>query len=140
MRACLAELNIPPEGLYTAMPPALCSVLGQSQLQVAAVTGDDKSPIRSGSYGEISQMEILASNSLPTYMDTVNGAPQLCFYIPFGIPYAVSFATQMVKTETLRNLNTFGDILRGLQVYGRKTIKPEALGFLYGYIPAGAFA
>jgi len=32
-----------------------------------------------------------------------------------------------VKMESLRNPNAFGDLVRGLQVYGFKTVKPEAL-------------
>ena len=31
------------------------------------------------------------------------------------------------KTEPLRNQNDFGDIVRGLVVYGRKVVKPDAL-------------
>jgi hypothetical protein len=44
-----------------------------------------------------------------------------------GTKDAISFATQFTKTETLRNQNDFGDLVRSLQVYGRKVIKPEAL-------------
>jgi hypothetical protein len=29
--------------------------------------------------------------------------------------------------ETIRSESTFGDIIRGLQVYGYKVVKPEAL-------------
>jgi hypothetical protein len=31
------------------------------------------------------------------------------------------------KTEPLRNQTDFGDIVRGLAVYGRKVVKPQAL-------------
>jgi hypothetical protein len=38
-----------------------------------------------------------------------------------------TFASQMTNMETLRAQSTFGDIIRGLQVYGYKVVKPEAL-------------
>jgi len=33
----------------------------------------------------------------------------------------------MTEMETLRAQSTFGNIVRGLQVYGYKVVKPEAL-------------
>jgi hypothetical protein len=44
-----------------------------------------------------------------------------------GTKAAVSFAMTVNKTEPLRNQTDFGDIVRGLAVYGRKTVKPQAL-------------
>ena len=38
-----------------------------------------------------------------------------------------TFASQMTEMETIRSETTFGNIVRGLQVYGYQTIKPEAL-------------
>ena len=44
-----------------------------------------------------------------------------------GTSHATSFAMTINKTEPLRNQTDFGDIVRGLAVYGRKVVKPEAL-------------
>jgi hypothetical protein len=44
---------------------------------------------------------------------------------------AISFAAQINKTEQVRNPSDFGDYVRGLNVYGRKVVKPEALVDLY---------
>jgi hypothetical protein len=44
-----------------------------------------------------------------------------------GTKDAVGFAMTVNKTEPLRNQTDFGDIVRGLAIYGRKTLKPEAL-------------
>jgi hypothetical protein len=38
-----------------------------------------------------------------------------------------TFASQMTNMETIRSETTFGNIIRGLQVYGYKVVKPEAL-------------
>jgi hypothetical protein len=44
-----------------------------------------------------------------------------------GTKDAITHAAQVTKTETLRNQSDFGDLIRGLNVYGRKVVKPEAL-------------
>jgi hypothetical protein len=44
-----------------------------------------------------------------------------------GTKHACAFAAQITKTEPLRNQTDFGDIVRGLSVYGRKVVKSEAL-------------
>ena len=33
----------------------------------------------------------------------------------------------MTEMETIRSESTFGNIVRGLQVYGYKVVKPEAI-------------
>jgi hypothetical protein len=38
-----------------------------------------------------------------------------------------TFASQMTNMETIRAESTFGNIIRGLQVYGYKVVKGEAL-------------
>jgi len=38
-----------------------------------------------------------------------------------------------MKNEHLINPDTFGMLHRGLQVYGYKTVKDEALGVLFAY-------
>ncbi len=40
---------------------------------------------------------------------------------------AMTFASQITKTETVRNPSDFGDYVRGLNVFGFKVVKPEAL-------------
>ena len=44
-----------------------------------------------------------------------------------GTKHSCAFASQIAKTEPLRNQTDFGDIVRGLAVYGRKVVKNDAL-------------
>ncbi|MCJ7409509.1 hypothetical protein LPQ06_28355, partial [Klebsiella pneumoniae] len=62
---------------------------------------------------------LYVSNLLPK-----TGANHYVFAIH---PKALSFATQLTKTESLRAESTFGNIMRGLMVYGRKVFYPELL-------------
>jgi hypothetical protein len=40
---------------------------------------------------------------------------------------AVATAMNLSKTEKIRDGNSFGDIVRGMHLYGRSVIRPEAL-------------
>jgi len=48
-----------------------------------------------------------------------------------GHAHALTFASQISKVETLRSELTFGQILRGLQVYGYQVVDPTALAAAY---------
>jgi hypothetical protein len=51
--------------------------------------------------------------------------------IVFGHKSAIAFASQITKVENLPNPNDFGQLIRGLNVYGFKVVKPEALGWIH---------
>ena len=61
-------------------------------------------------------------------LDTVNVTN-----IIYGHKSGLTFASQLLKNETIRSENFFGEKLRGLQVFGYKVIKPEAIGWMYAY-------
>ena len=46
-----------------------------------------------------------------------------------GHTSAIAWASQITNVETLRGESDFGDLVRGLQVYGYKVVKPQALSF-----------
>lgn len=47
--------------------------------------------------------------------------------IVFGTNQAVATAEVIRKTEKMRDTDSFGDIIRGLHLYGRKVTRPEAI-------------
>ena len=44
-----------------------------------------------------------------------------------GVPAAITFAEQVVRTEAFRSQTRFADAVRGLYVYGAKLIRPDAI-------------
>ena len=44
-----------------------------------------------------------------------------------GHDSAVASAQQIAKTETYRDPDSFADIVRGMNLYGRKILRPEAI-------------
>jgi len=67
--------------------------------------------------------------SLGTGSDTVDGTAQStnAGIIVGGHDSAVATAEQISKTETYRDPDSFADIVRGMHLYGRKILRPEAI-------------
>lgn len=122
----LDEQNAPETGRWVVVPAAYAAVLKDSLLRFANEMGDSQSIVRNGKIGMIDRFTVYTSNNLPVAADGVAlAAGEVTIYA--GIPSACAFASQIVKNETLPNPDTFGELMRGLQVYGYKTIKPEGL-------------
>ncbi len=49
----------------------------------------------------------------------------------FGSMDAIAFAGQIIKMETGRREKQFGDLVKGLYVYGAKTVRPDHMGVAY---------
>ena len=75
---------------------------------------------------------IHVSNNLPSgwyWPDTTGTANQNTNFgvIVGGHSSAVATAEQINKTETYRDPDSFADIVRGMHLYGRKILRPEAI-------------
>ena len=120
----LDELNIPEEGRFIVLSPEFISLLKQSELRQAYITGDATSPLRNGQVGMVDRFNVFQSNMVYT---PASGADSGYTHVLAGHPKALSFASQFTNTETVRMESTFGDQVRGLKVYGSKVVTPNAL-------------
>lgn len=75
--------------------------------------------IRKGSIGQFGGFDIKETTNLK-----VAGTKHL---IMAGTTEAITFASQIVKTESMRSEAKFVDLVRGLYVYGAKTVQPTCL-------------
>jgi hypothetical protein len=123
----LDEQNIPEEGRWCVMPSWAGRCIKQSELRQAYLSGDSVSMLRNGRLGMVDRFTIYISNLLPTAAtDSANFASgELPIFA--GHAHGLTFASQISKVETLRSELTFGQILRGLQVYGYQIVDPTAL-------------
>ena len=126
----LDEQKVPEQGRWIVLPPWASAMLKKSDLKDASMMGDNMSALRNGRLGVIDRFTIYQSLNLYTHTDASLTTIK-CWWALFGHPMAISFASQMTKTENLRAESTFGDLVRGLNVFGRKVFHPEALGLLY---------
>jgi len=115
----LDEANIPETGRFMVIPAKMAGLIKQSDLKDASISGDATTPLRNGRIGVIDRFEVYVSHNL-----LKTGSE---YSIIAGHKLGLTFASQMTNMETLRSESTFGDIVRGLQVYGFKVVQPTAL-------------
>jgi len=120
----LDTLNIPEEGRFIVLNPAQISLLKQSELRQAYLTGDSTSPLRNGKVGMVDRFNVYQSNML---YKPASGTDAGYTHVLAGHPKGLSFASQFTNTETVRMESTFGDQVRGLKVFGSKVVTPDAL-------------
>lgn len=141
MGQCLDEQNVPEDGRWAVIPAWMASLIKRSDLKAAYLTGDSVTPLRNGKLGMVDRFTLYVSNNLSKVTDlgsdaaaggTGGAADTSAWHIMAGTRDAISFASQMTNVESLRAQSTFGNIVRGLNVYGYKVTKPEAL--VHGYV------
>jgi len=119
MGTVLDEANCPESDRFLIIPAKYAGHIKMSDLKDASITGDGSSPLRNGRLGMIDRFTVYVSHNLYK-----NGSE---FSIIAGHKMGFTFASQLTNMETIRSESTFGNIIRGLQVYGYKVVKPEAL-------------
>jgi hypothetical protein len=120
MGTVLDEANCPEQGRFLVIPARMAGLIKKSELKDASLTGDGTSVVRNGRLGMIDRFTLYVSHNLKVTTSTK-------YHVIAGTKMGLTFASQMTEMETLRSTTTFGDIIRGLQVYGYKVVKPEAL-------------
>lgn len=123
----LDEANAPESDRFLVIPAWMAGLIKKSDLKDASLTGDSSSVMRNGRIGMLDRFTLYTSHNLNAVQDGGNK----CFSVIAGHKMGLTFASQMTDMESLRAESTFGTIIRGLQVYGYKVVKPEALAKLY---------
>jgi hypothetical protein len=119
MGTVLDEANCPEQDRFVVIPAKMAGLIKKSELKDASLSGDSMSVLRNGRLGMIDRFTVYVSHNL----NVSSGK----FSIVAGHKMGFTFASQMTNMETIRAESTFGNIIRGLQVYGYQVVKPEAL-------------
>jgi hypothetical protein len=119
MGTVLDEANAPEAGRFLVIPAKMAGLIKKSELKDASLTGDGMTPLRNGRLGMIDRFTLYVSHNL--YVSSGK------YHLIAGHKMGFTFASQMTEMETIRSESTFGNVVRGLQVYGYKVVKPEAL-------------
>lgn len=113
--------NVPSMNRWITYSPSEIALLEKSDEFISASDLGDQTK-RTGFAGRISGFEVFESNNLADV-----GSIR---YIPFGYTGAITFADQIVSTESGRREAGFSDFVKGLHVYGIKTVRPKGLGVI----------
>ena len=123
MARLLDEQDIPEEGRWFLAPPSFYEQLGQSSSKLMSVDFNaGQGSIRNGlvSSGKLRGFDMYKSNNVAT---PSNAAGKILG----GHMSSTATAQTITSTEVLRDPDSFGDICRGLHVYGAKVLRPEAM-------------
>lgn len=116
----LDEANVPSEGRWCVVPPWLHGRAQRDDRFVRADASGSDATLRRGFIGRANNFDIYKSNNAPL----VTGDD---YAVLAGTNAAMTFASQVTKTEALRSEVRFADRMRGLYVYGGKVIRPDGL-------------
>lgn len=118
IRKSLTESKVPSSGRFVIVNPDFADLLLQD-LSDVSVAGSS-TELRDGAILRLYGMDVIESPLV-----TIGGAAR-----PAAIGYhqdMVAFVNQIDSVESLRNPTKFADIVRGLNVYGAKVVKSEAV-------------
>jgi len=123
MARLLDEQNVPEEGRWFVAGPDFYEQLGQSSSKLLSVDFNaGQGSIRNGlvSSGKLRGFDMYKSNNIAA---TSNATGKVLA----GHISSTATAQTIISTEVLRDPSSFGDIVRGLHVYGSKVLRPEAI-------------
>jgi hypothetical protein len=123
MAKLLDEQSVPEEGRWFVAPPSFYNELSQSGSKLLSVDFNaGQGSIRNGlvSSGKLRGFDMYKSNNVAA-ASTATGK------ILAGHISSTATAQTIISTEVLRDPTSFGDIVRGLHVYGANVLRDDAL-------------
>jgi len=137
MARSLDDQSVPEENRWFVAPPIFYEKMFQAGNKMAEVqvTGDATSPLRNGLAipGTLAGFRCYKSTALNSTAGTdqvtlsgvaTNASENI---ILAGHMSSTSTASHIAKTEVVRSTESFSDVIRGLHVFGRKVLRPEAM-------------
>lgn len=123
----LDEANVPMDQRFVIIPPWMLALLLDSTNFAANPAANINSALLTGQIGRSAGMDILVSNNVPT---APFSNPATTYAVLAGYPKAISFAEQISQVEPYRLQTQFADAVRGLHLYGSKTVRPDGMAVL----------
>ena len=123
LKRSLDDEDVPEENRWFVAKPEVWEVMADENSKLMGVdfTGDGASKLRNGRVtdGLIRGFECYISNNV-----TAGATAQVALA---GHMSAVATVSQIAKTENLRSTEFFGDVIRGLHLFGRKSLRTNAI-------------
>ena len=133
MGRLLDQQNVDKAGRWLVVDPVLMEVLMDEDSRFLNADFGDSGALRNGLVlSNWNGFRVYVSNNTPKVgggPGTTGTANQNTDFgvIVAGHDSAVATAEQINKTETYRDPDSFADIVRGMHLYGRKILRPEAI-------------
>lgn len=133
MSTRLDQQFVDTNGRWLVVDPVFMELLRDEDSRLFQAEWGDSGELRNGlRVKNLHGFRLYVSNNLPrvgTGPATNGTANQNTNFgvIIAGHDSAVAAAEQLKKVEKLRSTTTFGDVVRGMHLYGRKKLRPEAI-------------
>ena len=133
MARLLDQQQVDTQGRWLVIDPVMMEVMRDEDSRLLNADYGDSGALRNGLVlNNFHGFRVYVSSNLPsvgTGSGTTGSANQNANFgaIVAGHDSAVATAEQINKTETYRDPDSFADIVRGMHLYGRKILRPEAL-------------
>ena len=133
MPRLLYQQQVDTQGRWLVIDPVMMEVMRDEDSRLLNADFGDSGGLRNGLVlNNFHGFRVYVSSNLPsvgTGAGTTGTANQNTNYgvIVAGHDSAVATAEQINKTESYRDPDSFADIVRGMHLYGRKILRPEAL-------------
>ena len=133
MGRLLDQQQVDTQGRWIVVDPVFMEILRDEDSRFLNADYGESGGLRNGLVlNNFHGFRVYSSSNLPsvgTGPSTTGTANQNANYgvIVAGHDSAVATAEQISKTETYRDPDSFADIVRGMHLYGRKILRPEAI-------------
>lgn len=133
MNRLLDVQNVDKAGRWLVIDPIMMEILADEDSRFLNADYGDSGALRNGlAIKNWQGFRVYVSNNLPSVGSgaaTVGTSAQSANFgvIVAGHDSAIATAEQINKTETYRDPDSFADIVRGMHLYGRKILRPEAI-------------
>lgn len=118
----LDDQNVPQSGRRAVISSFMYALLKESPQFIKASELGDR-VVQSGMLGMVAGFEVFMSNNVQIASDGTDDVEHNLF----GHPAAITFANQFTSVEAVRPDRLFADGIKGLNLYGARVIRPEAL-------------
>jgi hypothetical protein len=130
----LDDQNVPEENRWVVAAPSFYEELAKTNSKLLSIDYNaGQGSLRNGlvASGELRGFKMYKSNNSPTATGTGSYTGTTLPLVVAGHMSAVSTAQALSTVENVRSTSSFVDIVRGLLVWGRKTLRPEGVAVAY---------
>ena len=133
MARLLDQQQVDKDGRWLVVDPVFMELLADEDSRLLNNDYRNKGDLEGGlTVGNLHGFDVYVSSNLPSVGSgpaTSGSANQNSNYgvITGGHSSAVATASQINKVESYRDPDSFADIVRGMQMYGRKILRPEGI-------------
>lgn len=121
LSTALDEADAPRDGRFVIVPPAFIGLLLRDPRFINASASGSTAALLNGRIGQAAGFTVFQSNLAP------EGGSAGTKVIIAGHPSATTVAEQISKVEAFRSPTRFADVVRVLNVYGAKVVRPTCV-------------